>query len=124
MAVIPRTTFAKKTFNYSATYTPVPIDFSPFRGAIRAAITNSEKEGIVKPISPTSTSKDCAMPQSSIMFSYTNNYTFDLALLQHESLSKLIILSSFHVYILPIYFTKFIKRPIVIEICVIYCSID
>ena len=64
---------------------PDSIDFTPFRDAI----TKAMKSGVQpKPLTNLSKSDECAMPPSSIMFSYTSHYTMDLIVLQHKAMES------------------------------------
>ncbi len=62
------------------------IDYSPFHKQIKLALDSSK--GIIHPFDAhNSTSSDCSMPESSIMFTYTNEGAFDLIELQHSAMT-------------------------------------
>jgi hypothetical protein len=60
-----------------------PVDYAPFRDAIRAAVGASPD---IPQLAFNSTTSDCVMPPSSIMFTYATKYMQDLLLLRQRAM--------------------------------------
>lgn len=68
-------------------FEPPELNYKPFHAAIRKALFTSKAHGTVSAIKPNvSTTTDCVMPESSIMFTYANQYMMELVVLQHQAM--------------------------------------